>query len=108
MFEATIKKDTQAARDALRNPRVGDRYTEMFAFWLYVVGVVGETIITMEASPPCTLPDDGEIKIQTRDELERRLAYGSIDGYWVRLVDRGNNVDGWLEAHGFEIKKAMK
>ena len=79
------------------DPRVGDCYTEMFAFWLYVVGVTETHVTTLEANPPCTLPDDGKLRMQTRAEFAERLSYGTIPGYWVWLVGRNHDVSGWLE-----------
>lgn len=79
------------------DPRVGDLFTEMLAFWVYVVARDGDTVTTMEASAPCTFPRDGKIVTGTLDEFRNRFAYGSIPGYWVRLHSRGNDVAGWLD-----------
>ena len=84
--------------EAINDPRPGDRFTEMFAFWLYVVKVTPSEVVTMEANPPCTFPEDGRIRIQTREEFLERLSYSNIPGTWVRLVDRDNDVSGWLES----------
>ena len=86
----------RVTEDALADPRVGDRFHEMHSFWLYVVRRDGDIVTTMEGSPPMTLPDDGKVRVQTVAELRGRLAYGNIPGYWVRLRDRGNNVEGWV------------
>ena len=36
-------------------------------------------------------------RLYSLDEFKQRFSYGSIPGYWVHLVDRGNDVEGWLE-----------
>jgi len=88
----------EATHEAITHPRIGDRYTEMFAFWLYVIDVTGTHVTTLEANGPCVLPEDGTLRVQTRTEFAKRLSYGTIPDYWVRLVDRDNNVTGWLES----------
>ena len=82
--------------EAFENPQVGDRFTEMYTFWMYVVEITDGKIVTMECNGPATMPDDGKVRVQTLDEYRKRFAYESIPGYWVRLVDRGNNVEGWV------------
>lgn len=80
---------------AMKSPRVGDRFSEMFSFWVYVIGIEGDKITIIEASPPCELPKDGKISTTTLSEFRKRFSYGAIPGYWVRYVDGDNNVEGW-------------
>lgn len=82
---------------AMADPQPGDRFTEFFSFWVYVVKRDGNTITTIEANSPAILPQDGEIKVQTLEEFRERFHYQTRPGYWVRLVDRNNDVEGWLE-----------
>jgi hypothetical protein len=81
---------------ALLDPRVGDRFHEMYSFWCYVVAVEGDMVTTMEASPPCSFPEDGKIKTMSKAELVQRFCL-SFHGPWVMLADRDNDVSGWLE-----------
>jgi hypothetical protein len=84
---------------AIMNPQVGDRFTEMCTFWVYVVNVCGNIVTTMEANGPCTFPDNGKVRVMTVDEFRERLSYSGHNGhYWARLIDRGNNVGGWLDS----------
>lgn len=89
--------ERRATDEAVNDPRPGDRYHEMFSFWLYVVAVDGDSVVTMEAWPPCEFPKDGKLRIQTRAEFKQRLSYRTIPGYWVMLADRGNDVRGWSQ-----------
>lgn len=93
---AKAKADTMAA---LADPQVGDRFHEMYGFYVYVVAVNGDEVVTLEGSPPVTFPN-GAIKrrTQTKAEFLKRLSYGSIPGSWVMLSERGNDVTGWEEA----------
>lgn len=93
------KEELDATDAAMRSPQVGDHFTEMYTFHVFVIDIrdSGNTIITIEASPPCEFPRDGKIKIQTINEFRKRFAYGRIHGYWVRLVERDCNVEGWLK-----------
>ena len=83
--------------EAMKNPQVGDRFSEMYNFWVYVIDVDGDIVATMEAFPPATLPRDGIVKTQTKEDFIKRFAYDNIPGYWVQLIDRGNDVEGWYQ-----------
>jgi hypothetical protein len=96
-FPDTEKELTKAA---MEHPRVGDHFTEMFAFHLFVIEVDDLNITTVETpsfgrSNPCTLPDDGILKRQTRQEFFDRFSYDCIDGFWIWLVGRDFDVAGW-------------
>lgn len=82
---------------ALDSPRVGDRFTEMLSFWVYVIGIDGDTITTTEGSAPVIFPDEGKVRVQTKEEFKTRFLYKTIPGPWVRLDARGKDVKGWLE-----------
>lgn len=81
-------------REALADPKLGDRYTEMYAFWAIVVEVDGNRVAILRASAPCTLPDDGAQEVfSTHDDFRA----------WIRrnalyLVDRRgpDYVHGWF------------
>jgi len=99
-------KQDAVTDDAILSPQVGDYFTEMYAFELFVVHIDGDTIATLECTrsgpfsdekEPVTMPRDGILRVQTKDEFRARLSYSSRDGYWVDLVERGFNVDGWYE-----------
>lgn len=95
----TYEEREVATGKAFENPRAGDRYSEMLSYWMYVVAVNKKTIITMEASPPCTFPQDAKVRyFETREDFRYAYSYktGTL-GYWVLLEDRGNNVSGWLD-----------
>ena len=82
--------------EALADPQVGDRFHEMYSYWLYVVAVEGDEVTTLEASAPCTFPDDGKRWIGTREAYRQR--FDTCAGPWIMLADRGNDVEGWLGA----------
>ena len=88
------KAETMAA---INDPQVGDLFHEQYSFYLYVVARDGDMVTTMEASPPCTFPDDGKVHVQTVSAFIQRVSYESIPGSWVRLRSRGNAVEGWLK-----------
>lgn len=96
MFE--FDEVDRKTNEAMLEPQVGDRFTEMYTFWVYVVFKSGNFIATLEGNPPITFPDEGKLKTYTPDEFRGRFAYGTKAGCWVRLVDRGNNVEGWYQA----------
>lgn len=88
----------KATAEAFENPRVGDRFHEMYSFWFYVVDVGEDSVWTLEGSPPCEFPKDATLCSYTREQYKQHFAYNGIPGYWVMLADRDNDVDGWLES----------
>jgi len=93
MLFPSIHENTEKA---MKNPQVGDRFTEMMAFWVYIVERGINHVVILEASAPCKIPEDGEITTYTLAEFENRFAYGSIPGYWITYVDSGNDVKDWF------------
>ena len=92
--------EKQATDAMMADPRVGDRFTEMYAFWMYVVARDGERVVTMQANPPCTLPDDGTLReFATVDDFKAAYAYGNKPdaGYWIREAGWVHNVEGWAQ-----------
>jgi hypothetical protein len=94
--QPTLHTGDAATSLAMDNPQVGDRFTEHYCFWMYVLESNGGSVTTIEASSPCEFPKDGEIKKQSYSDFKKRFSYESIPGYWVRLVDRNNDVSGWM------------
>ncbi len=85
---------------AFSDPKPGDRFHEMYSFWMYVLEVApdGGEVVAMHAHPPCTLPGDGLLKVYaSAAEFREAYAYKSIPGYTCRLADRGNSIEGWRE-----------
>lgn len=87
----------QATYEAMEDPQVGDRFTEMYSFWVIVVHRAGEQVATLEGSPPITFPDEGMLRTYSLEKFRERFRYStdSVKGYWVQLVDRGYDIEGW-------------
>jgi hypothetical protein len=113
MFEddRTRRRDRETA-EAFADPRPGDRFQEMFSWWMVVVSVGPEGVKVMSGSGPVNLQrgqfPDGEIVEPFPERAEVRWyatagdfraahAYGSIPGYAMLLADRGIDVTGWLD-----------
>jgi hypothetical protein len=97
---STMDYDARMAQtmEALKDPQVGDRFHEMYSFWMFVLVVTPAEVTFMTASPPCSLPDDGKIATLTRELFIKKFTYQSIpDKSYLLLADRGNNVAGWLK-----------
>ena len=91
------EKGKLATKWAFNNPKVGDRFQEMYSYWVYVVAVHNEWVGIMEASPPCELPEDGKVSFLTKEDFKEKYAYGgSTPGYSVVFADHGNDVEGWV------------
>lgn len=95
-----FQAEHQATEAMMDDPRVGDRFQEMYSFWMYIVGRDGQCVTVMEANPPCTLPDDGKLRtFPTVEDFKRAYAYGHKPerGYWIWEAGTGHNVNGWAE-----------
>lgn len=88
---------------AFNNPQVGDCFTEMYSFYMYVIGVEEDKIYVIEGNPPCELPKDGILRVLTRKEFKKHYGYGTQPGFWVTWVNGDNDVNGWLESKGVHL-----
>lgn len=81
---------------AVLDPQVGDRFHEMYGWWVYVVARHGDRVVTMESGAPCTFPDDAKVEGRSLAEWIAHATYDSMrDKSWLMLADRGNQVVGW-------------
>lgn len=97
IFTDSFKAAEAATWAALNDPQVGDRFHEMYSWWMFVVAVDGFTVTTLAASAPCTFPDDGQVKVWSRAEFVSGNCYSSMpDTPTIQLVGRGYAVAGWL------------
>ena len=91
---------------ALRDPQPGDRFHEMYSYWVYVVRRDGNEVWYCEANPPCKFPQDAKL---TKTTVEKMLKHftNDLNTYgptpWVRLSDRGNDVKGWIGSEYVEV-----
>lgn len=70
------------------NPAVGDRWTEMYSTWCYVIDVT-ETFVTIQwQGAPYTFPADAIKKTMTREEWGKDTNHPTLAG-------RGHDVAGW-------------
>ncbi len=81
--------------EALLDPKVGDLFCEHYTFWLYVLERDGDQMTTIEASAPCTFPEDGVIRTVSVAEFATRFQTSA--GPWVFLYDRDRCVEGWID-----------
>ena len=82
---------------AMEDPRPGDRYQEMYSFWVYVVDVgANGSVVTAEGH---SFPDDAKFRwFPTGAAFRRAYSYGgTVLGYWVKLASRDEDISGWLE-----------
>jgi hypothetical protein len=91
---------TEATREAFNDPQPGDQFTEMFAFYVFVLRRDGNLVTFLEASAGQTVPNDGKVFVQTLSDFKAKYAYGSIPNYSIDLINRGVNVEGWAESLG--------
>lgn len=109
-----IEQLYQATAEAFADPRPGDRFQEMYSWWVVVVTVGPEGVKVMRGGGPTNITrgrfPDGEIVEPFPDRAEVcwyataddfRAAYGyrsGHPGYSVMLADRGKaDVTGWLD-----------
>lgn len=104
----------QATAEAFAGPRPGDRFHEMYSWWVVVVTVGPDGVKTMSAGGPTNVTrgrfPDGEIVepfpdratvrwFATADDFRAAFGYRpGHPGYTIMLADRGKvDVTGWLD-----------
>lgn len=66
---------------------VGDRFCEMFSYWVVILKLQGDEIITIEGGS-----SNLEIKTYSHFEVfKSRFSYDSIPGYWITYIDNNTN-----------------
>lgn len=84
--------------EAMVDPQEGDRFHEMYQYWMYVVKVNRFHIWVVSASSPCKFPEDGMPKKFSKKDFVEFYSYDSKykpKRYWIELADRGNDVKDW-------------
>jgi hypothetical protein len=101
VFGSDWDKVKAATMEALREPRVGDRFHEMYSFWMFVVELTPTHVVTMVGIPPVTFPDEATVEIRTREDFVDHYTYNNTHlGSWVTLAGRDADVGGWYADEG--------
>ena len=72
----------------------GDTFQEMYHFWMYVVKVKEDKIVTIEGLPGQGKQkfDKMDLSVYTKEELNRKLRYNNVsDKCWIDFHE--NNVE---------------
>jgi hypothetical protein len=101
----------RATAEAFASPKPGDRFHEMYSWWMVVISAGADGVKVMDGSGPTNITrgrfPDGEIVepfaerarvrwFATADDF--RTAYRNTAGWTLTLSDRGKvDVAGWLE-----------
>jgi hypothetical protein len=81
------------------HPQVGDRFHEMYSFWVHVVLVTPDRIVVEEYCPPCAIPTDAKVRIfNSHNEFRAAYGYMTQPGPWVYYCDSTAPVDHWTGA----------
>lgn len=73
-----------ATAEHMAHPRIGDRFHEMYSYWVHVVAVEPQIVVECY-SPPVQQPK--KRTFATVEDFKRAYAYGSIPGYTVQYCD---------------------
>ena len=90
----------EATVAALRDPRVGDEFHEMFSFWVLVLDVTPTRVLWFEVAGKGW---DGKARVASRDEFYKHFLYGSIPGSWMSLNRRGLDFKDLAEHYWPEV-----
>lgn len=77
------------------NPKVGDEFTEMCAYWFEIIDIRDSGIVIEE-----TYGDNSQklLTFKDKEELQKKYSYGgNTPGYWVTYL--GNKVDDSKESN---------
>jgi len=91
------KTRREATAEAFESPRAGDVFSEMCSFWVRVLEVLPSCIVVLEHIGPFNsrTPEDRDQTLKvfsTVEDFRKKYSYGSIQGYWVSLMWRGQDV----------------
>lgn len=81
-------------------PEPGMAFHEMFSFWRVVLRVTETHVWHLDVSPPCVVPPDGKLVVDTKERWKKRMYYESMPGRPIELISpRRWNVDGWADVY---------
>jgi len=68
--------------------KIGDRFSEMYSIWIVILNILPDgKIHTIEGNK-----DNLELmEYQNVEELNKKMSYNSIEGYWIRFIDNNTN-----------------
>lgn len=87
-----LMKDKMSAIDF----KYGDRFAEMYSYWVYIVDVKDNMVYTLEGHPT-NMPM--ELKAYTKEGLVTRFKYSTMDDYWIDFIDN----DPVKTSHVFDL-----
>ena len=81
----------QLTAERMADPQPGDRFHEMYSFWVQVVARIGRTVVFQEVSGA----SNGDLQALPVEKFAERWAYKCIPGYSVLYHD--NNLGRVME-----------
>jgi hypothetical protein len=88
----------RATAAAFLNPMVGDHFTEMLTFHVFVEDVGPDYVTINQGSPPISFPKGGERTTMTREQYAKRFEYDTIPGkYWVSYEETVDDIHDWID-----------
>ena len=76
---------------AIQDPQVGDRFHDMYSWWVYIVHRDESGVVTLEG---LDFPNNAKARVMSHAQFKDRFL-GSTGRPWVRLASRGDDVRGW-------------
>jgi hypothetical protein len=88
--------------EALNSPQQGDRFEEFYTFWVYVLKVDDDGVLTWQGSGhPSGFPKEaykGEfVRHESSEAFRKSFTSEGRGTYWVKLCDRDNDVSKFLQ-----------
>jgi len=97
-YLSEIKRETS---EAFNDPKAGDRFEEFYTCWVYVLKTDGGKILTWQGSGhPSGFPNVAHhgrfVEYESIESFQKAFSYGTTEGYFVKLCDRGNDISRFL------------
>ncbi len=81
----TLKEADEATAGHMKHPLPGDRFHEMYSFWMHVIGRRGPAVAVREYIGP----DKTQVRVFLNNaDFQKAYSYGSIPGFWIMYRDR--------------------
>ena len=81
----------------MKDPQPGDRFHEMYSYYVHVVERNGDKVTIEEYFPPANIPTDAKIKTMTVKEFDQYYAYKSIPGYSIKYIDNDAPIEHYYK-----------
>ena len=94
----TYDQKQRFTMEAINHPRPGDRFHEMYSFWIIVTGVTDKQVVYWKGNPPCTFPTKNVSRhVSSREKYRKSMVYDSMPDTPTMMLAARDEDGSWAD-----------